>query len=74
MGIKYVQLVLIFLEMARYSTVPPKKDQGLGDKNTEQLKRERCLDAGKEIENKSYKVIPLKQQGRCLQDSSAIHR
>ena len=60
--------------MARYSTVKPKKDQGLDDKNTEQLKRERSLDAGKEIENKSYKVIPLKQQGRCLQDSSAIHR
>lgn len=60
--------------MVRYSTVPLKKDQGLGDKNTEQLKRGRPLDAGNEIENKSHKVIPLKQQGCCLQDSSAIHR
>ena len=60
--------------MARYSTVTTNKDQGLGDKNTEQLKRERSLDAGKEIENKSYKVIPLKRQGCCLQDSSTIHR
>lgn len=60
--------------MARYSTVPLKKDQGLGDKNTEQLKRGRPLDAGNEIENISHKVIPSKQQGCCLQDSSAIHR